>query len=433
MSRPLTRSFLALAAAALCVGPATGFAQTQTDFFNDDSLQEVRIVMSSRDWQDLQARADENTYYTADIKWKGLTVRNTGIRSRGSGTRNGLKPGLRVDVNHYLTNQLFLGLKSFILDNAYTDATLMREPLTMKLFAKMGIPAPREAHTRLYVNNEYVGLYVIVESVDRSFVSRAFGAQEANVEKGGYLFEYRWTTDYHFEFLGPGLDAYAPMFKPQTRDTDAMVSIYRPIEEMIRAINESHDEDFESAVGQYLDLRLFMKHLAVEMFVADTDGLVGNWGTNNFYMYRFKDSLRSQLIPWDKDQSFQSIDPDVTLRLDENVLTRRAMAVPALREAFLAALAECARLAQEPSDDDPRGWLEREIDRQTAQIADAVANDARFPFSPEDFQADVDRLHEFAFERPAFVQCEIANMSDPDAVPQNCSAVLSSLAAARRR
>ena len=92
--------------------PAAAAAQTETDLFDDGALQEVRLVISGRDWQALKANSDENTYYPADLTWRGITVRNLGIRSRGSGTRNGVKPGLRVDVNHYLSNQDFLGLMS---------------------------------------------------------------------------------------------------------------------------------------------------------------------------------------------------------------------------------------------------------------------------------------------------------------------------------
>ena len=40
------------------------------------------------------------------------------------------------------------------------------------------------------------------------------------------------------------------------------------------------------AVGEYLDFAKFLQHVAVETFVAETDGFVGDYGMNNFYMYR---------------------------------------------------------------------------------------------------------------------------------------------------
>jgi hypothetical protein len=387
------------------------FAQDQDDFFNDTVLQDVRIVMSSRDWQTLKARAAENIYYPADLTWNAVTVRNIGIRSRGGSTRNGVKPGLRVDINRYLTNQEFLGLKAFSLDNMYSDSTLVRESVTMKMFERMQLPASREAHARLYVNNEYVGAYVIIEAIDRTFLERRFGAEEAQVESGGYLFEYEWTAPYFLDYLGPRLEAYAPLFKPQTRDTDSIANLYGPLEEMIRTINESADDDFAAAVGKHLDLNLFMKYLAVEAFMDESDGLVGAEGMNNFDLYRFRSGL-SQFLPKDKDGSLASLDDSITSRLDSNVLVRRAMGVPALREAYLNALRQCEALAGEPAPDDARGWLEREVARQTTLVTPAIAEDPVFPYSFDDFLATTDLLIAFAQRRGAYVECQVAQMDE---------------------
>jgi len=394
-----------------CAGANAAFAQTQDDFFDDAVLQEVRIVISSRDWQTLKAHSEENTYYPASLTWSGVTVRNIGIRSRGGATRNGIKPGLRVDINHYITNQEFLGLKAFALDNMYSDSSLVRESVTMKMFEKMKLPASRESHARVYVNNEYAGAYVIIEAIDRTFVERMFGAEEANVERGGYLFEYQWTSPYYLEYLGPGLEAYAALFKPQTRDTDSIVNIYAPIEEMIRTINESSDDDFAAAVGKHLDLRLFMKYLATETFMVEWDGLVGFAGMNNFNLYRSRSGL-SQLIPKDKDASLANLDDSVILRFDSNVLVRRAMLVPALREAYLEALRQCVVLAGEPASDDPRGWLEREVARQTTLVTPAIADDPVFPYSFDEFLSVTESLIEFAQRRAPYVDCQATQMDD---------------------
>src|SRR5439155_4605817 len=174
----------------------------------------------------LKATFDLNTYYPADLTWNGVTVRNIGIRSRGNATRNGVKPGLRVDINRYVSNQEFLGLKAFALDNMYSDSSMVRESVTMKMFTKMGIPASRETHARLYVNNEYVGVYVVIEAVDRTFIQRVFGDREAEVETGGFLYEYQYVLPYYdFSYLGPDLQIYSEMFKPQTRETESIPTL----------------------------------------------------------------------------------------------------------------------------------------------------------------------------------------------------------------
>jgi len=165
-------------------------AQSSDDFFNPDVLQRIDLWLNSDDWAKLKANFQENTYYPAQLSWNGITVENVGIRSRGLGSRRGTKPGLRVDMDRYSTGQQFLGLKSFVLDNLSQDPSGIRETVAMRFFTRLGIPAPRETFCRLYVRGVYVGLYGLVESVDKTMMGRVFGEINGNIQNDGYLFEH---------------------------------------------------------------------------------------------------------------------------------------------------------------------------------------------------------------------------------------------------
>ena len=83
--------------------------------FDDTVVHEIRLSINSRDWEALRANPLEDTYYPADFRWRDDVVRNIGIRSRGTGSRSGLKPGLRVDFDRYATGQKFRStLKSLV-------------------------------------------------------------------------------------------------------------------------------------------------------------------------------------------------------------------------------------------------------------------------------------------------------------------------------
>jgi spore coat protein CotH len=390
-------------------------AQTQEQFFDDTRVHDVRLTISSRDWETLKARAHEDVYYPADLRWQGITIRNVGIRSRGSGSRSGVKPGLRVDINRYLVDQDFLGLKAFVLDNVLTDASIVREAVAMKLYARLGLIVPREAPARLFINDEYVGAYVIVEAVDRTFVSRVFGEGEGDVEDGGYLFEYRWTRSYGFEYLGDRLESYAALFQPRTRETDSIVALFRPFEQLVRLVNESSPDRLVTDVGPLLDLRTFVRLLAAQNFLGELDGFVGNWGMNHFYLYRFRVEQPAQLVPWDADHTF-SLPADLPIdhSLDTNVLTRGVMAVPALRRLYLEALLECAAVAMQLEAGDSRGWLVREIERQALLVEASVRADPVALFSAEDFEAEIELLRDFSRSRPSFVLCEVLKATELD-------------------
>jgi len=92
-------------------------AQTQADFFDDTLVQEIRLDLKASDWATLKENYLEDTYYTTNFKWRDVLVGDVAIRSRGTGSRSPVKPGLMVDFNRNEPDQTFLGLKSVILRN----------------------------------------------------------------------------------------------------------------------------------------------------------------------------------------------------------------------------------------------------------------------------------------------------------------------------
>ena len=382
-------------------------------FFDDTVLHEIRLAINSKDWQSLQIHYLDNTYYPCDFRWRDRVVRNIGIRSRGTGSRSGVKPGLRIDFDRYTTDQKFLGLKSFILRNQSQDASNMHERLSMLLFRRLELPASREAHTKLFINNRYEGLYTIVESVDRTFLQETFS------ENDGYLYKYDYPSDarpYSFEDRGSDPQAYVPLpFKPETHETDPRPEF---IVQLVQAINRTGDAAFRSVMAEYLDLKKFVQHVAVENFVADNDGFLSDYGgMNNYYFYQFQDRKLFTLIAWDKSEAFKSGYEHSIFRnisdgphANENRLMRRAISYPDLYNAYLDALLDCARSAseQEAGVTGGPGWLEREIQREYQQIRDAALTDPQKPFTNDEFESAVSDLGVFARHRSDFVRAAVA-------------------------
>ena len=414
--------YTTVALAALLIGSAARtYAQDTASLdaaalFDDSQLQEIRLVVNARDWADLKANFQSNTYYAAQFIWRDRIVKNVGIRSRGTGSRSGSKPGLRVDFNRFDGLQHFLGLKSVVLRNNVQDASQLHERIAMRLFARLGRPAPREAHVRLYVNDDYAGLYSVVEAIDKVFLADRFG------QDGGYLYEYDYDPadpPYRFEYRGAQPSAYSPKpFKPVTHEQDPDA---RPIAEMVRAITETPDADFQGTVSNYLHLEGFVAHAAVEAFLAETDGLLGDWGMNNFYLYRFQGTSVSTVIPWDKSEAFKAgVTASVWRNVDDvppssrNALMVRAMQQPALRGVFLDTLLWCAQIADASelsetaaSGAAATGWLEREVRRAADQVREAVREDRAAPFAFDEFEAEVQRLIDFAHDRGTIVREDV--------------------------
>lgn len=412
--------------AAIRTAGQDGPVFSNDDFFDDSAVRDIYLTASASDWRTLKEKFQENTYYPCTFSWNGITVPNSTMRSRGTGTRNPQKPGLRIDFNRYNTGQRFLGLKYFTLDNMWTDVAMIKERVTMLLFGRLGLPVPREAHVRLFINDEYVGLYVAVEALDDVFIERRFGSST------GYLYEFNWLSDYRFQYLGSDLSNYE-MFEPKTRTKDPDSVVFGPIERMIWTMNETPDAVFEREMSNYVDLSAFTKQIALDNFIAESDGMLGLWGLNNFYLYRPEDSSRFQFFVWDKDGTFLRPDFPVMQGVTSNVLARRVLQIPRYLALYLDTMDEAARVVAASNDEqggagvgsrsgDDRenrrltapapGWMEREIKREAKQVRPAVIADPYKSGSNEEFEAGIAQLIEFARQRPGFVTRETAKVRE---------------------
>ena len=395
-TRPGVIAAAAIGLTFVCAGPA--LAQTVTELFDSNTIQEIRLSVNSRDLRTLRQNFQQNTFYPADLTWKSVKVRNVGIRSRGFGSRNPTKLGLRVDMARYTTGQKFVGLSTIILDNLWQDDSMIREKLAFTFFERLGQPAPRESYCRLFINNEYQGLYTITEEIDGAFAQRVTG------ETDGTVFEFK--ADIARQFRAEDLGAianYKPFFEPRTHVLDADATLYTPIQQLFREANGPDDAVWRSRVEQYLDLNSFMVHVGIEQFMAGNDGLLGVFGMNNFYLYRHQGSPRHRVFVWDQDNAFNFIDSPIATT-DANVLFRRAMAYPDLREIYLKTLEDCAILSR--TDD----WLLIEIDRLIGIVFDAARADTRKQFDNQRFDDAVAFLREFAALRPNQVLADVARL-----------------------
>lgn len=377
------------------VPPVT--VETSEDLFAGDTVHDVHLYIHSRDLQRLRSKYLENTYVPADLVWRQTRVRNVAVRSRGGlATRDPVKLGFRVDMNRYNPRQTFLGLRAIVLDNLFQDRTMMREALSMSVYARMGQTHMRESFGRVYVNGEYQGLYAIVEDVDESFVTRTFGRD------GGYLFEYQWQQPFHGGPLGADFGIYRTLFEAKTHELARDDELYAPIRALFDTANLPDDAATREDLDRYIDLEQLVTALALDTLLGEEDGLAGLHGMNNFYLYRDAGSTRHSVIPWDRDRAFNLIDSSILDRVYENALTRRALSYGDLFDRYLRTLEDGARMLSSG------GWLSAEIERLRALIGQAAYADSRKPYSNEDFETAVQFLREFATGRPVRVLEEVA-------------------------
>jgi uncharacterized protein (TIGR03437 family) len=420
------------AGALALLAMASAAAQTQINqFFDDTVVQNVYLTVAPSDWTSLLQNYESDTYYQATFNWQSITE-TIGIRQHGQGTRSPVKPNLDFDFGHYQSSQTLLGESKIILKANNDDPSDLHEWISMKLFARMGFPAPRESFAVIYVNGSVFGFYLILEHDDPSFVQRNLG------ESGGYL--YNWKNqgdDYDFGNRGTNPILYLPYLDLKS---DQATPDLQTFANLVRVINQRSDArftdaDFIAALSQYTDPNSFLTYAATDNVLAEADGLVGGLeGMNNFLLYQYEGTTVYQLIPWDKALAFSLTNRDImdgfTNGPNINVLAQRLVGIPAYQTVYLGQLMRAVNLMGGTG-----GWADTEITQEYNIINDAASNDdpykqcvaatgGFYTCGAADFQNGVDWLHSFFPARGAFVSQEVSTYGyqAPTGLP-NISAV----------
>lgn len=401
----------ALALGLVAVTQSRGVrAESAGDLFNAQALQRIDLDLHSADWAQLKNDFLSNTYYPTDLTWNGTKAYNAGVRSRGAASRSGTKPGLKVDFNYYASGQTYLGLKSLVLDNLAQDPSGVHETAAMWFLSRFAVPAPREAHAVLYVNGDYAGLYAVVESVDKTMISRLYG-DAAGSDNDGYLYEFNKAFEWGLNYLGPDLDPYKNFFEAKTHESSSDETLYRPIETLVRLINETPPDRLTESVGPLLDLNELVRYVALQNFMSEIDGFDGKWGVNNFYLYRPQHHDQQVLIAWDEDLSFLDTEFSVTSYHDTNVLINKLMTVPEYRDLYFSTLRDALRSAGEGASATSAGALEGEIRREIDLMDQAMLSDPVRSYTTSEYQDAREYMKQFAPRRMRFVECEVARLT----------------------
>ncbi len=149
----------------------------------------VRIVATEEDWEYLQRNALEERYVKADLWYDGELIPDVAVRPKGNSSlmttaRSGSpRFSLKVDLNFFNSARNLYGVKKLCLNNGFSDPTLIREVLAYEMFEQMGITTPRASFVDLWVNDTHLGLYTMVEAIDKAFISRNFADNSGNLYK----------------------------------------------------------------------------------------------------------------------------------------------------------------------------------------------------------------------------------------------------------
>ncbi len=368
--------------------------------FYPDRVVTVRFLMTDEDWEYLRKNASEESYVRADMWYDGELIPDIAVRPKGNSSlattigMGSIKFGLKVDLNLYNAARSLDGVKKLNFNNGFSDPTFIKETLSYELFEKMGIPTPRSAFVDVWVNDIHLGLYNMVEQIDKKFLARYFSNTNGNLYKPEMPASYlNWTqNDVKAKYsqknntnnldvnIGGGkladiinsLGEKSPNQESATEprnpfgfwggvnifgdfardDYLAQMAIktnenqpdYSALYRLLDILHNEPDSTFSEEIEKVLDVDEVLRYLSVSTVLVHLDNYIGMG--HNYYLYEVDGKFT--ILPWDMNMSFGGlsigygnddvlnffIDEPVSGPLADRPLVARLLAVPEYLEIY---------------------------------------------------------------------------------------------------
>jgi hypothetical protein len=225
------------------------------------------------------------------------TIEEIGFRLRGNTSRYRAKKSFKISFNTYHTGRRYHGVKKLNLNGEHNDPSIARAKLCWDLAGDFGIAAARTNHVRLYINDNYHGLYVNVEHINDDFVESRFGNQYGN------LYKCLWPAD--LDYISQNPDSYK--FEHSGRRTYALKTHeayddYSDLAHFIDVLNNTPIDDLPCELEKIFNVQEYLKIMAFDILTGNWDGYIFN--KNNFYLYHNPVTGKFEYVLYDLDNTF---------------------------------------------------------------------------------------------------------------------------------
>ncbi|MEA1878424.1 MAG: CotH kinase family protein, partial [Bacteroidota bacterium] len=166
--------------------PGTGKGSDRTnlglyqDKMQTEGIREYHITCDPAEFLMINQNYAEDIYIPVTITHLGITLDQARMRIRGDGTRVHPKKSLKVKLDY----GSFPDGRSVLNFNAeYEDKSYIQQYIVSRLMRESGLPCFDSEHARVYLNGEYLGLYLLIENMDQDFLIRRSLDPEGNLYK----------------------------------------------------------------------------------------------------------------------------------------------------------------------------------------------------------------------------------------------------------
>jgi hypothetical protein len=219
-----------------------------------------------------------------------------GVRNRGHGSRRRQPNNMRVDLPH---DQPWESVRSLNLNTQYTFTQVAGSALGRLA----GLPCAEVTPVQVRINGDNLarsgssmyGAYAHVEVIDSDFVQRYFPQDE-----GGNLYKCMRSNgpEANLTYQGNRADPYRPSY---LKRTNKALDDFSDVIDLTYVMTESSDAAYLSDVERVADVDQWLRYLALNALLNNTETSLGNGVGDDYYFYRGVTDPRFVLIPHDFD------------------------------------------------------------------------------------------------------------------------------------
>ncbi len=292
--------------------------QPSDSLFRENHLPILEIDLPTGALNYINSDPSAEIYVEGSLTYNGETISPIGIRYKGSvgafvgglsgedwlnpsGRKTATKLSMKFKIDWKGYHSTFYNLKTLQLHSMNLDNSQMHDRLGYWLFRKMGVPAPRCIHTKLYINGEYNGLFSLVEQIDEQFTEYHFS------DGSGNLYKEVWPLKSD-NSIQSDRNFYQGLVTNKIQGTNIGI-----IKSFAENILNADDSEIQTVIDHHMDLNKTIALAVVDRAIRNDDGPFHwycDWGScdpHNFFWYENPTTNKVHLIPWDLDNAFENI------------------------------------------------------------------------------------------------------------------------------
>ncbi len=375
---------------ALATGGLATLRPPAHPLFDSDTVHVIHLSFDQPDWweqlTDNYESYEDPPYLAATFAWESSVLDSIGVRFKGNSSYSaemGLKKSFKLDLNEFISGQELFGMDKLNLNNCFLDPSYVREKCAYEIAGTMGVPTMRTNYAALYINDEYWGLYLLVEQYDQEFIESRFGSgEEGNLWKG--------EPHGSMEYLGDTADLYYESYELKTNEEE---NDWSALVDLVDAINNTPTTSLRDTLHERVDINSAMAMLAFDNLLVNLDSYIGRCA--NYYFYHRDVDSRMVFSKWDLNEAWGVFNMNMSLiqlmhlphhyaNTQPRPLATQLWQVAGYDSLYMAHLRRLMGGAAHPDTVLPRMEELRELIRPWA------ISDPNSPFGADDFEAALD-------------------------------------------